>query len=181
MKQGHKKLPLGIWLLAIVGIATLALGLFFMQKKEAKPTNLAQNETAVSVSSSTSTEPSSSSAATGTTIIASDSAFGPMLYNEKKQAIYIWQLEESSTPECYGDCAVQWPPVLTNGTPIASSGVNGKLLGTTQRTDGSTQVTYNGHPLYYYAHENPGEVKCHNIKTHGGLWWVIQPSGVRAP
>ena len=116
----------------------------------------------------------------GTIITTSDSEFGSILFDGKKQAIYIWELEESATAECYGDCAEAWPPVLTNGAPIASGGVDTKMLGTTKRTDGTTQVTYNGHPLYFYAHEDPGEVKCHNISTHGGLWWVIQPSGVRA-
>jgi predicted lipoprotein with Yx(FWY)xxD motif len=117
---------------------------------------------------------------TGTVITTGDSQFGTMLFNEKKQAIYIWELEESDKAECYGDCAEAWPPVLTDGQPQATGGVNSGLLGTTKRTDGTTQVTYNGHPLYYYAHEGPGEVKCHNIKTHGGLWWVIQPDGNRA-
>lgn len=118
--------------------------------------------------------------ATGTIITTGNSQFGPMLFNDKGQAIYIWELEESPTAECYGDCAALWPPVLTDGAPRASGDVKSELLGTTTRTDGTTQVTYNGHPLYYYAHEGPGEVKCHNIRTHGGLWWVIQPSGTRA-
>jgi predicted lipoprotein with Yx(FWY)xxD motif len=118
--------------------------------------------------------------ATGTVITTGDSEFGTMLFNEKKQAIYIWEREGSEKPECYGDCAEAWPPVLTNGKPQAAGGVSSSLLGTTTRTDGTTQVTYNGHPLYYYAHEGPGEVKCHNISTHGGLWWVIQPNGKRA-
>lgn len=127
------------------------------------------------------TEPSlAARSATGTVITTGDSQFGPMLFNEKKQAIYIWELEESEVPECYGDCAEAWPPVLTDGKPQAAGSVNSNLLGTTKRTDGSTQVTYNGHPLYYYAHEGPGEVECHNISTHGGLWWVIQPNGNRA-
>lgn len=119
-------------------------------------------------------------AATGVIIKTGDSEYGPMLFNEQGQAIYIWEVEESSTAECYGDCAEAWPPVLTNGAPQATGSVNSALLGTTTRTDGSTQVTYNGHPLYYYAHEGVGEVECHNIRTHGGLWWVIHPSGVRA-
>ena len=118
--------------------------------------------------------------ATGTVITTGDSEFGTMLFNDKKQAIYIWELEESTEAECYGDCAEAWPPVLTDGAPRAAGSVNNELLGTTKRTDGSTQVTYNGHPLYYYAHEGPGEVECHNIRTHGGLWWVINPSGIRA-
>lgn len=119
-------------------------------------------------------------AATGTVIITGESEFGTMLFNERKQAIYIWELEDSSKAECYGDCAEAWPPVLTDGNPKAAGEVNSDLLGTTKRSDGSTQVTYNGHPLYYYAHEGVGEVKCHNVATHGGLWWVIHPNGDRA-
>lgn len=132
-------------------------------------------------SSSKTTEPNPTApSATGTVITTGDSEFGTMLFDEKKQAIYIWEREGSEKPECYGDCAEAWPPVLTNGEPQAAGGVNSGLLGTTTRTDGSIQTTYNGHPLYYYAHEGPGEVKCHNISTHGGLWWVIQPNGNRA-
>ena len=103
-----------------------------------------------------------------------------MLFDDRGQAIYIWQLEDSSMAECYGNCAEEWPPVLTNGAPIAAGDVKIELLGTTKRTDGTTQVTYNGHPLYFYAHEGAGEVECHNVRTHGGLWWVIQPNGNRA-
>lgn len=118
--------------------------------------------------------------ATGTVIKSDQSKFGAMLFNDKQQAMYIWQLEDSTTPKCYGNCAEAWPPVLTSGVPRAAGEVDGNLLGTTKRTDGSTQVTYNGHPLYYYANEGPGEVECHNIRTHGGLWWVIHPNGLRA-
>ena len=52
-----------------------------------------------------------------------------------------------------------------------------RLLDTTKRTDGKTQVTYGGHPLYYYAHEAKNEVKCHNIRGFGGLWLVVTPIG----
>lgn len=119
-------------------------------------------------------------APTGTVITTGGSDYGTMLFNDKSQAIYIWEREDSTTPKCYDDCAEAWPPVLTDGTPLGTGEVKAELLGTVKRIDGSTQVTYNGHPLYYYAHENPGEVKCHNISTHGGLWWVIQPNGIRA-
>ncbi len=118
--------------------------------------------------------------AKGTVITTGQSEFGTMLFNEQRQAMYIWEVEKTPNAECYGNCTELWPPVLTEGNPQASGEVNGSLLGTTKRSDGSTQVTYNGHPLYYYAHEGPGEVKCHNIVTHGGLWWVIQPDGNRA-
>jgi len=116
----------------------------------------------------------------GTVITSGDSAFGTMLFDEGNQAIYIWEVERSATPQCYGDCARAWPPVLTDGEPVAAGQVQAGLLGTSPRDDGTTQVTYNGHPLYYYVDEGPGEVRCHNVATHGGLWWVIQPDGNRA-
>lgn len=127
--------------------------------------------------------PSSSSSAPkpGTVVTTGPSDFGPMLFDAQHQAIYIWESEESDRPECYGGCAEAWPPVLTDGTPVARGRIDESLLGTTKRRDNTTQVTYNGRPLYFYAHEGPGEVKCHNISTHGGLWWVIQPDGERAP
>lgn len=117
---------------------------------------------------------------TGTAITTAASEYGQVLWGPGRQVVYIWEKEPSSTAECYGDCAVAWPPVLTEGEPIAEGEVDAALLGTTERRDGSTQVTYNGHPLYYYAHEGPGEVECHNVATHGGLWWVITPDGERA-
>lgn len=124
--------------------------------------------------------PSKPPPARGTEIAAATSDFGTILFDARGQAIYIWEVESTSEAECYDDCAVLWPPVLTDGAPVAGAGVRGALLGTTERSDGTVQVTYNGHPLYFYAHEGPGEVECHNIATHGGLWWVVTPEGDRA-
>jgi predicted lipoprotein with Yx(FWY)xxD motif len=107
-----------------------------------------------------------------------------MLFDARKQAIYLFDKETAAatpTPQCYGDCAAAWPPVLTQGTPVAAGAVNAALLGSTTRTDGTTQVTYGGHPLYYYAHEAPGEVKCHDVRGFGGLWLVVGPDGNRRP
>jgi predicted lipoprotein with Yx(FWY)xxD motif len=59
----------------------------------------------------------------------------------------------------------------------AGAGVNQSLIGTTRRRDGRRQVTYNGWPLYHYAHEKAGEVKCQNVKTHGGTWLVVRLAG----
>jgi hypothetical protein len=69
----------------------------------------------------------------GTTIVTGDSPYGPMLYDDADQAIYIWEVEESARPECYGDCAIAWPPVLTKGSPVAEGDVDAALLGTTER------------------------------------------------
>jgi predicted lipoprotein with Yx(FWY)xxD motif len=120
-------------------------------------------------------------AGTGTTVTLADSQFGRILYDSKKQAIYIFERDKENESKCYGDCAAAWPPVFTNGEPRAGKGIDRSVLGTTRRRDGKLQVTYAGKPLYYYAHEGPGEVKCHNVNLNGGYWWVIGPNGERRP
>jgi predicted lipoprotein with Yx(FWY)xxD motif len=118
--------------------------------------------------------------AKGTVVKVSDSEFGRILFGSNDQAIYLFEKESGPKSECYGECAVAWPPVLTKGDPVAGEGTDQGLLGTTKRDDGSIQVTYNGHPLYFYAHEGPGEVRCHNVDLNGGIWAVVQPNGDRA-
>ena len=115
--------------------------------------------------------------AKGTGIVAGKSQFGSMLFNSKRQAIYVFQSDRANKSACYGGCADIWPPVLTKGKPRALKGVRRSLLGTIRRDDGTTQVTYKKQPLYYYAHEGPGQVLCHNVSSYGGLWWVVAPSG----
>jgi predicted lipoprotein with Yx(FWY)xxD motif len=120
-------------------------------------------------------------AATGTTVTTGDSEFGVMLFDDRNQAIYLFDAESDGAPACYDDCAADWPPVLTDGTPQAAGAVQGGLLGTVARSDGSMQVTYGGNPLYFYAHEGPGEVLCHDVDDYGGTWLVVTPEGTPAP
>ena len=117
----------------------------------------------------------------GTRVIVEDSDFGPMLYAEDGQAIYLFDLESTSAPRCYDECAEAWPPVLTEDDPLAGQGVDAGLIGTTRRTDGGIQLTYAGHPLYFYAHEDPWQVLCHDFTDFGGTWYVVQPDGDPAP
>ena len=119
--------------------------------------------------------------AAGTRITVSSSEFGPMVWGPKQQAIYVFQRDGFKRTRCYGDCARAWPPVLTTGSPVAGKGARKSLLGAIRRRDGRRQVTYRGRPLYYYAHESAGEVRCHNVDLHGGLWWVIGADGKRRP
>lgn len=100
-----------------------------------------------------------------------------MLFDASGQAIYLFDKEGSTRPDCYGACAEAWPPVLTRGSPRATASVRQQLLGVTERRDGSRQVTYGGHPLYFYAHEGPGQVLCHNVVEFGGRWLVVTPQG----
>jgi predicted lipoprotein with Yx(FWY)xxD motif len=115
----------------------------------------------------------------GARISLGDSEFGSMLFDSKNQAIYIFERDPADRTVCYGACAEAWPPVFTTGKPRAGEGVRQALLGTVERRGGGRQVTYAGQPLYLYAHEGPGEVRCHNVNLNGGLWWVVGPDGKR--
>jgi len=132
------------------------------------------------------TPPSNSSAAEsaastpGVTITTADSEYGQVLFDGSGQAIYLFDRETTAVPNCYDDCAAAWPPVLTTGPPVAANGTMTDLLGTTPRADGSVQVTYAGHPLYYYAHEGKNEVTCHDVVEFGGLWLAVAPTGQAA-
>jgi predicted lipoprotein with Yx(FWY)xxD motif len=114
---------------------------------------------------------------TGTRVTLQGSDYGKILFDGRGQAIYLFGKEKTTRPECYGDCATAWPPVYTKGEPRAGRGIEAGLLGTTKRRDGRLQVTYGGHPLYFYAHEGRREVRCHNVFLNGGLWRVVGADG----
>jgi predicted lipoprotein with Yx(FWY)xxD motif len=111
------------------------------------------------------------------TITTADSQFGQVLFDGDERAIYFFDKEASDRSECYGECAVAWPPVLTDGEPEAAGEAGTKLLGTTQRDDGSIQVTYDGRPLYYYVDDPRGQILCHGVEEFGGVWLAVQPDG----
>jgi predicted lipoprotein with Yx(FWY)xxD motif len=124
---------------------------------------------------------SATPAAAGTKISVRGSEFGRMLWGPGRQAIYVFERDGRKKSRCYGECAEAWPPVFAKGKPVAGRGVRRSLLGTTGRRGGKRQVTYRGRPLYYYAHEGPGEVLCHNVDLNGGRWWVVGPAGKPRP
>ena len=103
--------------------------------------------------------------------------FGKALFGPSGKVLYVFGADRGSTSHCYGVCAAAWPPLLTTGAPLAGGGVEAKLLGMTKRTDGTLQVTYNGHPLYYYSADKVGKVMCQHANMHGGLWLIIKPNG----
>lgn len=111
-------------------------------------------------------------------IVAKESAFGRVLFDANGQVVYVFEDDRRDQSNCTSDeCVEAWPPVLTKEQPSAGRGVEARLLGTIRRSDGRLQVTYNGRPLYFYEHEAPGEIKCHDVELHGGLWWVVTPRG----
>ncbi len=114
-------------------------------------------------------------------IVVKPSAFGRVLFDANGQVVYVFEIDRKNRSNCTSaECVKAWPPVLTREPPSAGAGVNEALLGTIRRGDGTLQVTYDGRPLYFYEHEGPGEIKCHNVDLHGGLWWVVTPRGDRA-
>lgn len=117
----------------------------------------------------------------GTKVVLGESQFGRILFDSRRQAIYLFDRERGRRPRCYGECAAAWPPVYANGRPRVGRGLKKSLLGTVKRRSGRRQVTYGGHPLYYYAHEDPGQVLCHDVSEYGGLWLVVRRNGEPVP
>jgi predicted lipoprotein with Yx(FWY)xxD motif len=112
------------------------------------------------------------------TLTVRSTQFGRILFAGNGRALYGFTRDRRNGPsQCYGGCAAAWPVYFAKGTLKAGAGVKQSLIGTTRRRDGRRQVTYNGWPLYYYAHEKAGEVKCQNVETHGGTWLVVRPAG----
>jgi predicted lipoprotein with Yx(FWY)xxD motif len=104
--------------------------------------------------------------------------YGRVLFDGRNRVLYGFTRDRRGGPSrCYGACAKAWPVYFSKGSLRAGNGVKQSLIGTTRRRDGRRQVTYNGWPLYYYAHEGPGEVRCQNVDQHGGLWLVVRANG----
>ena len=120
----------------------------------------------------------SGAAALRPTLEIRSSQFGPILFDGGNRALYAFTRDRRGGPStCYGPCAAAWPPYYAKGALRAAPGIKRSLIRTVRRRDGRLQVTYNGWPLYYYAHERPREVKCQNVREFGGLWLVQRASG----
>jgi predicted lipoprotein with Yx(FWY)xxD motif len=116
------------------------------------------------------------------TIDAADTKLGKVLVGLEGRTLYLFSKDDKTGKSmCTGACATAWPPVLTLGKPVAGAGVKADLLGTIKRDDGMTQVTYNKHPLYYYAKDQKaGDVNGHGVKDFGGEWYAVTPEGKKA-
>jgi predicted lipoprotein with Yx(FWY)xxD motif len=113
----------------------------------------------------------------GSVITARTSEYGRILVDRGDHTIYLFTRDRTAASTCYGACAAAWPPVLTAGAPGGAGRLRG-ALGTTRRRDGARQVTYDGHPLYYYRGDvSPGQILCQNVDEFGGTWLVVSPSG----
>jgi predicted lipoprotein with Yx(FWY)xxD motif len=106
------------------------------------------------------------------------SSLGAILTDATGRTLYLFEKDAGAKPTCYGACAQGWPPLLTTGTPAAGAGVTTSLLGTVKRTDGTVQVTYAGHPLYYFvADTKPGDTSGEGTQAFGAGWDLVSPAG----
>jgi predicted lipoprotein with Yx(FWY)xxD motif len=110
-------------------------------------------------------------------LILRKSEFGKVIFESNGNVVYMFGRDKTTTSTCYGICAAAWPPVLTKGAPSVGPGLNASLLGTTRRKDGSLQVTYNHHPLYFYSTDKHGKIMCQHAVMHGGIWLVLKANG----
>lgn len=118
------------------------------------------------------------SAPAGIVINVAMTRFGDVLVDASGRTLYLFVADKGTSSACYGSCAQIWPPVVTKGAPQPGAGVSGSLLGTTQRTDGSVEVTYAGHPLYYFiSDKKAGDTTGQAVDGFGGPWYVVAPSG----
>jgi predicted lipoprotein with Yx(FWY)xxD motif len=110
-----------------------------------------------------------------TIMVATDAMYGPILVDGKGMTLYLFTNDTPGVSNCNAGCLAKWPPLLTNGSPIAGDGVDASKLGSAKLADGSMIVTYNGWPLYYWVNDTkPGDATGQGV---GSVWYVLDPDG----
>lgn len=126
--------------------------------------------------SMTPSDDSGSSDATGTgTVMVASTDLGDVLVDSAGMTLYMYDPDKQGDSTCYDQCATAWPPLTVDGAPTAGDGADDGKLGTVERTDGTTQVTYDGWPLYYWAQDSaPGDTTGQAVNN---VWWVLGADG----
>ena len=109
--------------------------------------------------------------------VGQNATLGSFLTDSNGMTLYLYTQDTANTSTCTGSCAASWPPFLTNGAPVAGTGVTASMLGTITRADGTTQVTYNGFPLYYSNQDTAAGAT--NGEGVGSNWYVMTPAGTQ--
>ena len=116
--------------------------------------------------------------------VANNSKLGKILVDSQGRTLYLFQKDSGSTSSCTGACAAAWPPLRSSGSPVVLGAANASLAGTTARSDGKPQATYNGHPLYSFVMDTKsGDTNGEGLTAFGGTWFAVSPAGnpVRPP
>ena len=112
------------------------------------------------------------------TVDVSKSNLGSILVTSKGRTLYLFKADVGTQSACSGTCVTKWPPLLATGKPTAGAGLTASTLATITRSDGTRQVTYNGHPLYLFVKDHkPGDVKGQGVTAFGAAWFALSPSG----
>ena len=121
---------------------------------------------------------SASASTTGTVITTKSGSTGAFLTNASGRAVYLWAKDGMNMSACSGACAAAWPPVPATGQLTAAGGAKASDLGTITRSDGTKQVTYDGHALYYFAGDSAaGQTNGQGNDGFGAKWWLVAPAG----
>ena len=121
----------------------------------------------------------SSGSSGATTVKSRSTTLGTILVDAKGRTLYLFEKDRGGKSACSGTCAKNWPPLLAKGKPRAAGSVRKAKLGTTRRSDGRTQVTYGGHPLYTFVLDagKPGSTRGEGIEAFGAEWYVVGTAG----
>jgi predicted lipoprotein with Yx(FWY)xxD motif len=131
-----------------------------------------------SSSSGSATTTSDGTSAQAASVVVEKTDLGSILADGKDRTLYLFLKDTGTTSECNDACAAAWPPLVASGTPTAGSGAEASLVGTTMRSDGTSQVTYNGHPVYRYSgDQKPGDTAGEGLDAFGAEWYVLSPAG----
>ena len=131
--------------------------------------------TATTASPSPSPTASPTAAPTLVAKVATDTKLGKILVDETtSKTLYMWAKDTDENSQCYDQCATFWPPLTTSAKTVAGDGVTTGKFGTSARKDGALQVTFNGHPLYFYNRDAaPGDTKGEGNTGFGAVWLVV--------
>ncbi len=119
-------------------------------------------------------------ASAGTVVSTAHTKLGAILVGPNGHTLYLFEGDHGSTSHCSGACAGGWPPLTTSGSPRAAGGAKASKLGTTTRAGGVKQVTYDGHPLYYFVEDTKaGQTSGEGVTAFGAAWYVLSSSGAK--
>jgi predicted lipoprotein with Yx(FWY)xxD motif len=112
------------------------------------------------------------------TVSVANTGLGKILVDSQGRTLYLFAKDSGTKSTCSGGCAAAWPPLRASGKPTVGSGATASLIGTTPRSDGKPQVTYDGHPLYgYQGDSKAGDTNGQGITGFGAAWYVLSPTG----
>ncbi len=166
---------------AVAALAALLAGCGSSSSSSSGSTAASTPASTASTQSTSASTGTTAAAGPGVAVESKHAKLGTILAaGPKKLTVYMFEADKGTTSSCNGACAKVWPPVTTSGAPTTAGGAVSADLGTTKRSDGTEQVTYKGHPLYFYDDDkDSGDAYGQGSKAFGAGWYVLKPSGAK--